>query len=89
MPNIAVRTAGAGKNHVTAKAQYTRLLTGFSPVAIESVAEHGRALKAVAALMEKENRSPAETSLLKLLAVLIEDFEQKRYSMGDATRSRH
>jgi len=35
--------------------------------------------------MARENRSSAETSLLKLLAVLIEDFEQKRYSMGDAT----
>jgi HTH-type transcriptional regulator/antitoxin HigA len=54
-------------------------------VAIESVAEHGRALKAAAAIMNKENRSPAETSLLKLLAVLIEDYEQKRYSLGDAS----
>jgi HTH-type transcriptional regulator / antitoxin HigA len=35
--------------------------------------------------MDKENRSSAETSLLKLLAVLIEDYEQKRYSMGDAS----
>jgi HTH-type transcriptional regulator/antitoxin HigA len=35
--------------------------------------------------MDKENRSPAETSLLKLLAVLIEDYEQKRYPMGDAS----
>jgi HTH-type transcriptional regulator/antitoxin HigA len=85
MPNIAVRTASSGRNPATAETQYTRLLSGFSPVAIESVAEHGRALKAAAALMDKENRSPAETSLLKLLAVLIEDYEQKRYSMGDAS----
>ncbi len=35
-------------------------------------------------MMDEGNRSPAETSLLKLLAVLIEDYEQKRYSMGDA-----
>ncbi len=34
--------------------------------------------------MDKQNSSAAETSLLKLLAVLIEDYEQKRYSMGDA-----
>jgi HTH-type transcriptional regulator/antitoxin HigA len=60
------------------------LLTGFSPVAIENGAEHTRALKTVTALMDKE-RSRAETSLLKLLAVLIEDYEQKRYSMGDAS----
>ena len=85
MPYIAEKAVASGKNHAVAKTQYTRLLTGFSPVAIENSAEHGRALKAVAALMDKENRSRAEVSLLKLLAVLIEDYEQKRYSMGDAS----
>jgi HTH-type transcriptional regulator/antitoxin HigA len=85
MPNIAEKTASSGRNHATAKTQYTQLLSGFSPVVIESVAEHGRALKAAAAIMNKENRSPAETSLLKLLSVLIEDYEQKRYSLGDAS----
>jgi HTH-type transcriptional regulator/antitoxin HigA len=85
MPNIAVRTASGGRNHATVKAQYAQLVAGFSPVAIESKAEHDRALAAVADLMGKENRSSAETSLLKLLAVLIEDFEQKRYSMGEAS----
>jgi HTH-type transcriptional regulator/antitoxin HigA len=54
-------------------------------VVIESNAEHGRALKAAAALMDKEKKSPAETSLLKRLSVLIEDYEQKRYTMGDAS----
>lgn len=43
-----------------------------------------RALTTSAVLMEKASRSPAETSLLKLLAVLIEDYEQKRWSMGEA-----
>src|ERR1700732_4587752 len=85
MPNIAARTGSAGRNHATASAQYAQLVAGFSPVAIESKSEHDRALTAVAELMGKESRSAAETSLLKLLAVLIEDFEQKRYSMGDAT----
>jgi HTH-type transcriptional regulator/antitoxin HigA len=85
MPNTAVRTGRNGRNHATAKPRYARLLAGFSPVVIESNAEHVRALRAAAALMDKETRSPAETSLLKLLAVLIEDYEQKRYSMGDAS----
>jgi HTH-type transcriptional regulator / antitoxin HigA len=85
MPNIAVRTASSGRKPATAETRYTQLLTGFSPVVIESIAEHRRALKAAAALMGKENRSSAETSLLKLLAVLIEDYEQQRYSMGDAS----
>jgi HTH-type transcriptional regulator/antitoxin HigA len=65
--------------------EVVRLLTGFSPVAIETAPEHVRALKAADALMNKENRSPAETSLLKLLAVLIEDYEQKRYWLEDAS----
>ena len=85
MPNIAVRTGRSGRSRATAETQYTQLLTGFSPVAIENGAEYGRTLKAAAALMNKESRSSAETSLLKLLAVLIEDYEQKRYSMGDAS----
>ncbi len=85
MPNIAEKVAVNGRNPAAVKTQYTRLLTSFSPVAIESGAEHARALNAVAALMDKESRSRAETSLLKLLAVLIEDYEQKRYSMGDAS----
>jgi len=84
MPNIAETKVADGRNHAIAKTQYARLLAGFSPVAIENNAEHDRALKAVAALMDKENRSSPEISLLKLLAVLIEDYEQRRYSMGDA-----
>jgi HTH-type transcriptional regulator/antitoxin HigA len=89
-PNRLRRSGNLYKEAMThadasAKTQYARLLTGFSPVAIETIAEHGRALNAVAVLMDKENRSPAETSLLKLLAVLVEDYEQKHYSMGDAS----
>ena len=85
MPNTAAKTAIRGKNRAIAKTQYRRLLTEFSPVAIESSLEHSRAMKTVAELMNKENRSAAETSLLKLLAVLVEDYEQNRWSMGDAT----
>lgn len=59
------------------------MLTTFSPVVIESEAEHHRALRGAAELIEKERRSPGETQLLKLWAVLIEDYEQKRYSWGE------
>ncbi len=65
--------------------QYARLLSDFAPVAIKTDAEHARALKTVGELMEKERRSQAETSLLKLLAVLIEGYEQDRFSMGEAS----
>jgi HTH-type transcriptional regulator/antitoxin HigA len=85
MRNTVERTALSGNGPAAVKSQYVRLLTGFAPVVIETDAEHERALKAVGALMEKENRSRAETSLLKLLAVLIEDYEQDHFSMGDAS----
>jgi HTH-type transcriptional regulator/antitoxin HigA len=85
MPNIAEKVAISGRKHAAVRTQYIRLLTGFSPVAIENSAEHTRVLKTVTALMDKESRTRAETSLLKLLAVLIEDYEQKRYSMGVAS----
>jgi HTH-type transcriptional regulator/antitoxin HigA len=61
------------------------LLADFSPVVIETNTEHQRALKAASVLMDNPNRSRAEKSLLKLLAVLIEDFEQRHYSMGEAS----
>ena len=85
MRNTVETTARTGKGPAAVKSQYVRLLTGFAPVVIETDAEHERALKAASALMEKGNRSRAETSLLKLLAVLIEDYEQDRFSMGDAS----
>ena len=56
----------------------------FAPVVIETEAENERALKAVASLMNKPGRTIAETRLLKLLAVLVENFEQARYSLGEA-----
>jgi HTH-type transcriptional regulator/antitoxin HigA len=65
--------------------QYIRLLHEFVPVAIESEAENERALKAVSLLMDQEALSGAERSLLKLLTVLVEDFEQRRYTLGEAS----
>lgn len=85
MRNTVEKTACNGNSPATVKSQYIRLLTGFAPVVIESDTEHERALKAARTLMEKVKRSRAETSLLKLLAVLIEDYEQDRFSMGNAS----
>jgi len=35
--------------------------------------------------MEKRTRTRAETSLLKLLSLLVEDYEQRHYSLGEAS----
>ena len=74
---------GAGRKPVVVKRGYPDLLARFAPVVIETEAENERALKAVSALMAKPRRTLAETRLLKLLAVLIENFEQARYSLGE------
>ncbi len=88
MPNMTLIRENAGKSPVVADAVvrrgYPDLLARFAPVVIESDAENERALKSVSALMSKPKRTVAETRLLKLLAVLIENFEQSRYSMGEA-----
>src|SRR5258708_2492073 len=85
MRNTASETGRAGRNPVDVRSQYASMLNEFVPVAVETEAENQRALKVVAALMDKDENSPAEKALLKLLAVLIEDFEQRRYSLREAS----
>ncbi len=85
MLSTVSETKRAGRKTVGAKAQYAQLLTEFVPVAIESEAENTRALKVIAGLMDVERLSTAQKSLLKLLTVLVENFEQRRYSLGEST----
>src|SRR5687768_6833560 len=66
--------------------RYRRLLSRTMPVVIETEEENARMLTIVEKLMHKgENLSPEEEKLLKLLARLIEDFEQSYYQPRDAT----
>jgi HTH-type transcriptional regulator/antitoxin HigA len=85
MPNTATRTARSGKSPAAAENAYAALLASFRPVAIETEAENERALAIVAELMGRPVLSRAEKALLKLLAILIEHFEQAHYSLGEAT----
>jgi HTH-type transcriptional regulator/antitoxin HigA len=85
MPTTVSETERAGKRPAGAKAPYAQLLTEFVPVAIEGEAENERALKVIAGLMDLEKLSAAQRSLLKLLTVLVENFEQRRYSLGEST----
>jgi HTH-type transcriptional regulator/antitoxin HigA len=78
------KTESGGKKNVTAET-YSRLLHSFSPVAIEDEAEHERALAKAKSLMSIPDKSEAEIALLKLLAVLIENYEQQNFSMGEAS----
>ena len=66
-------------------ARYRRLLSRTMPVVIETEEENARMLSIVEKLMQKgENLSPEEEKLLKLLARLIEDFEQRFYHPREA-----
>ena len=56
------------------------------PRAIKTEADNERALRRVKALIVGgDDRSPAETELLDLLAILIERFEDERYSIASAS----
>jgi HTH-type transcriptional regulator/antitoxin HigA len=65
--------------------RYRRLLSRTMPVVIETEEENERMLTVVEKLMNKgENLSAEEEKLLKLLARLIEDFEQRVYHPPEA-----
>lgn len=65
--------------------RYGRLLSRTMPVVIETEKENARMLAIVEKLMKKgENLSAEEEKLLKLLARLIEDFEQRFYQPPEA-----
>ena len=66
--------------------KYRRLLFEHHPAMIETEKENRRALAIVDKLMSKgKDRTPEETSLLKLLAHLIQEFEQRFYQPPEAT----
>lgn len=56
------------------------------PTQIETEAENERALAVIGRLMRKDEnaRSPEEDRLLRMLVVLVEDFESLVYPMGNS-----
>lgn len=66
--------------------RYRRLLSRSMPVVIETEEENVRILAIVEKLMHKgEKLSAEEEKLLKLLARLVEDFEERFYRSSEAT----
>jgi HTH-type transcriptional regulator/antitoxin HigA len=74
-----------GGPRLVAKRDYGVLLAEFRPRAIETEAENERALAVVGELMRRPRLSLAEKTLLKLLAIPIEHFEQTNYSLGESS----
>lgn len=66
--------------------RYRRLVSRSMPVVIETEEENARILAIVEKLMQKgEKLSAEEEKLLKLLARLVEDFEERFYRPSEAT----
>ena len=67
-------------------ARYKRLLSRAMPVVIETEEENERMLAEAEKLMAKgEDMSPEEAALLRLMATLIQDFEERFYQPRGAT----
>ena len=62
---------------------YPQLLAEFVPQAIDSETEYDRALAIAERLTFKKDRTEAEIKFLKLVVVLIEDYETEHYPMDD------
>ena len=65
--------------------KYGKLLVKVLPRPIATEREYEHALKLAGQLMEKGERklSPEEGKLLELLGILIEDYDDRRYPLGD------
>lgn len=64
---------------VTATADYRKLLAQAAPTAIHSEQENEHAIALLEDLSSKPQLTTAEQQLVELLAILIEDFEDKQY----------
>lgn len=66
-------------------AEYGHLLSQAHPARIESEEENERVLALVLELTRKTDLSAEEETLLELLLLLVEDFEERTYKLKEAT----
>jgi HTH-type transcriptional regulator / antitoxin HigA len=64
---------------------YPQLLAEFVPQAIDSEAEYDRVLAIAERLTFNQDKTAAEIKFLKLIVVLIEDYETEHYPMEHVT----
>lgn len=65
------------------KQVYGRLLAETLPAAIETETENRRMIAIASRLLDKAALSPEESKLLKLIATLCQDFEQRFYKVNE------
>jgi HTH-type transcriptional regulator/antitoxin HigA len=66
------------------KQEYAELLANVLPHVIHTEQENERCTAALEDLLRQSKRTPARKRLAELLTLLIEDFEEKRYSLPPA-----
>jgi HTH-type transcriptional regulator / antitoxin HigA len=66
-------------------AEYGQLLSQAHPARIESEEENERVLALVLELTRKTDLSAEEATLLELLLLLVEDFEERTYKLKEST----
>lgn len=61
--------------------EYARLIAVSLPVPPRTEADNERLIEMLSALDEREDLSPEEAAFAELLAIVIEDFEEKHYAL--------
>jgi len=67
------------------KPEYAKLLVDMLPHVVHTEEDNERYTTAVERLLAKRNRTDEESRIVELLTLLIEDFEEKHYSLPLAT----
>ena len=65
--------------------EYARLIAASLPIPPKTEADNERLIAALSALDEREDLTPAEEAFAELLAIVIEDFEEKHYALPKVT----
>ncbi|HLP90394.1 MAG TPA: transcriptional regulator [Nostocaceae cyanobacterium] len=64
---------------------YGHLLEKYQPQVINSEDEYNRAIECIDELMDKEELSPEENSLLELLSILVEMYENSQFPLESSS----
>lgn len=73
------------RHHVINVEEYARLVAASLPIPPKTEAENERLIAMLTALDEREDLTPAEQAFAELLAIVIEDFEEKHYALPKVT----
>src|ERR1035441_8227250 len=61
--------------------EYARLIAVSLPIPPRTEADNDRLIEMLSALDEREDLTPEEAAFAELLAIVIEDFEEKHYAL--------